>query len=97
MSGERSLPEIIWSCLATIFACTWVAAHPGVPLPSHDTEPKWYRFKKRAILVASAIFAPELMVLLAIVERLEAGKIVKEYNKLYDIGEEYQALSVIAN
>jgi hypothetical protein len=31
----RSLLSIIWSCITTIFLCTWVAVHPNVPEPVH--------------------------------------------------------------
>ena len=29
----RTIWNIIWSCLVTIFSCTWVAVHPNVPCP----------------------------------------------------------------
>ncbi|KAF7333066.1 hypothetical protein MVEN_02371200 [Mycena venus] len=29
----RKLFDIVWGCLATIFACTWVSVHPNVPPP----------------------------------------------------------------
>ncbi len=28
---RRTLLNIVWSCLATIFACTWLSVHPNVP------------------------------------------------------------------
>lgn len=32
--GEcRTIWDIIWSCLATIFVCIWVAIHPNIPRP----------------------------------------------------------------
>lgn len=94
---HRTLPEIIWSCLATIFACTWVAVHPSVPLPTHDSESTWHQLGRRAALMTSAIIAPEFMVLWAIGERLTAAKIVEEYNRLYDISEKHQAFSIIVS
>ena len=27
----RSLFDIVWSCISTVFICTWVAIHPNVP------------------------------------------------------------------
>ena len=29
----RTIWSIVWSCLVTIFSCTWVAVHPNVPSP----------------------------------------------------------------
>ena len=30
-SNQRSTWDIVWSCFATIFACSWVSVHPNVP------------------------------------------------------------------
>ncbi|KAG2070603.1 hypothetical protein BDR04DRAFT_1142728, partial [Suillus decipiens] len=30
-NNTRTLWEIIWSCAATLFACTWTAIHPNIP------------------------------------------------------------------
>ncbi|KAJ7219854.1 hypothetical protein C8J57DRAFT_1095103 [Mycena rebaudengoi] len=30
----RKLFDIVWGCLVTIFACTWVSVHPNVPPPN---------------------------------------------------------------
>ena len=29
----RTIWSIVWSCLVTIFSCTWVAVHPNIPCP----------------------------------------------------------------
>ena len=29
----RTIWNIVWSCLVTIFSCTWVAIHPNIPCP----------------------------------------------------------------
>jgi hypothetical protein len=55
----RKLFDIIWGCLATIFACTWLSVHPNVPPP--DQSPLallWGRLKMMLI----AVIAPEVMV-----------------------------------
>lgn len=33
LSQCRTIWNIIWSCLATIFACIWLSVHPNMPLP----------------------------------------------------------------
>ncbi|TDL22555.1 hypothetical protein BD410DRAFT_803347 [Rickenella mellea] len=32
-NDSRTTSDIIWSCLVTIFSCTWVAFHPNIPAP----------------------------------------------------------------
>ncbi|KAF9065796.1 hypothetical protein BDP27DRAFT_1297995 [Rhodocollybia butyracea] len=59
-SSTRTVPEIIWSCLTTIFACTWVAVHPNIP-SRHDSyrDLLWRRVK----ILAVALIAPEYIIL----------------------------------
>ncbi|KAF5310295.1 hypothetical protein D9619_010138 [Psilocybe cf. subviscida] len=61
-ADERSVSDILWSCLAVIFACTWVAVHPDIPKPSETT---WGGIRHRFWLMFCALIAPELMVLWA--------------------------------
>ncbi|KAJ7042258.1 hypothetical protein C8F04DRAFT_994027 [Mycena alexandri] len=51
--------DIIWGCLTTIFACTWVSLHPNVPPPDQSRLTLLWR-KLRMMLVA--VIAPELIV-----------------------------------
>ncbi|KAJ6554618.1 hypothetical protein B0H19DRAFT_910377, partial [Mycena capillaripes] len=55
----RKLFDIVWGCLATIFAATWVSVHPNVPPPNQSRLSLFWR-RLRMMLVA--IIAPELMV-----------------------------------
>ncbi|KAJ6533560.1 hypothetical protein B0H19DRAFT_1324296, partial [Mycena capillaripes] len=55
----RKLFDIIWGCLATIFAATWVSVHPNVPPPNQS----WLALLGRRLrMMLVAIIAPELMV-----------------------------------
>ncbi|KAJ7133315.1 hypothetical protein C8R44DRAFT_611749, partial [Mycena epipterygia] len=66
----RRLFDIIWGCLTTIFACTWVSVHPNVPPPDQSQLALlWHRLKMMLI----AVIAPELMVGFA-VRQLRAAK-----------------------
>ncbi len=89
--AHRSLYEIIWSCLLTIIACTWIALHPDVPRPtgshSEKTPSRWNQMKKRLKLTIYVVIAPELMILWAIWERLLAKRIVEDYNLFCEAGE----------
>ena len=37
----RTIWSIVWSCLVTIFSCTWVAVHPNVPCPKKREASGW--------------------------------------------------------
>jgi hypothetical protein len=58
----RKLFDIIWGCLATIFACTWVSVHPNVPAPNQS---RLALFWRRLKMMFITVIAPELMVGLA--------------------------------
>ncbi|KAJ7711184.1 hypothetical protein B0H16DRAFT_1745356 [Mycena metata] len=58
----RSLFDIVWGCLATIFACTWVALHQNVP----DPDLGWFSLLLRKIkMMLVTIIAPEVIVTFA--------------------------------
>ena len=53
----RKLSSLIWSCLTTVFLCTWVALHPDVP---KEYETRWVdRSKARVSLMLKMLLAPE--------------------------------------
>ncbi|KAJ6565564.1 hypothetical protein DFH09DRAFT_1473707, partial [Mycena vulgaris] len=55
----RRLFDIIWGCLTTIFACTWVSVHPNVPPPDQS----WLALLwQRLWMMLMAVIAPEVMV-----------------------------------
>ncbi|KAJ6565630.1 hypothetical protein DFH09DRAFT_1278646 [Mycena vulgaris] len=55
---SRRLCNIIWGCLTTIFACTWVSIHPNVPPPNQG----WLVLLRRRLgMMLVAVIAPELM------------------------------------
>jgi hypothetical protein len=76
--GQRTVNDIVISCLATIFACTWSAVHPNIPAV---TDSKWTRFKRRVTTTICALLAPEMMTFWAVRQRLSAKEIMDEYNK----------------
>ncbi|KAF9471587.1 hypothetical protein BDN70DRAFT_819822, partial [Pholiota conissans] len=56
--GQRTVNDIIISCFATIFACTWSAIHPNIPAPMDCW---WTRFKRQVTTMICALLAPELI------------------------------------
>ena len=58
-ADQRTLWDILWSCLATIIACSWVSVHPNIPAPN---ESSWRIFFRRLELMFWAVFAPEMII-----------------------------------
>ncbi|KAJ7706551.1 hypothetical protein B0H16DRAFT_1746909 [Mycena metata] len=73
----RTLFDIVWGCLATIFACTWVALHQNVPDPDLGHFALLMR-KLRMMLVT--IIAPEVIVGFAARQFVSARWISKEFD-----------------
>ena len=72
----RTLWNIIWSCLATIFACTWLAIHPNIAAP--DEGFTRVNLRRAKIMVVGSL-APELIILWAMRQWLVAHLLAKKY------------------
>ncbi|KXN90940.1 hypothetical protein AN958_03007 [Leucoagaricus sp. SymC.cos] len=81
-SRYRTVLQIVWSCLATIFACTWVALHPNVPSPRHAG---WTRLKRKVFMMFLGLIGLELVAIWAMRQRIGAAKHVEEYNKRFQV------------
>jgi len=79
VSDSRSILGILWSCLSTIFACTWVAVHPNIPGPK---EGDWAVFRRRLTIVLYILIAPELVITWAARQHLAAKEIAERYQQL---------------
>ena len=67
----RGTWSILWSCLATIFLCTWSAMHLDVP-ECHDS---WYLFFQKLRWMLVAIMAPELILYSTVLRLFNARKV----------------------
>jgi len=74
----RSIWGIIWSCLSTIFACTWIAVHPNIPAPK-DTQ--WAVLRRRMAIMVYALIIPEIIVLWAARQRHGARHYAKKHQR----------------
>lgn len=82
----RSQWDILWSCWATTFICTWVTAHPNIPIiwGSHQSLLSVWRF----YFAFLAIFAPEILVLWAF-KQFQGALVIKGIlNMRYGISDE---------
>ncbi|KAJ6573413.1 hypothetical protein DFH09DRAFT_1151777 [Mycena vulgaris] len=60
--SSRTFFDIVWGCLTTIFACTWISVHPNLPSPKQG----WGKLTCRRIgMMLMAVIAPELIVFFA--------------------------------
>ncbi|ETW84774.1 hypothetical protein HETIRDRAFT_473500 [Heterobasidion irregulare TC 32-1] len=72
----RTLWDIVTSCMATVFSCTWVAIHPNIPA----IDDKWWTISfRRAKLMVLALIAPELVILWAMRQWYVARDLAKRY------------------
>src|SRR5271170_2460999 len=83
----RTLLGIIWSCITTIFLCTWVAIHPNIPEPVDTRRMGFWRkwvhkimclFGDKAAMFICALLIPEYILAWAMRQHLMARRIVKE-------------------
>lgn len=76
--NTRSSWDILWSSLATIFACTWSLLHLNAPgLNDSDTKILLRRIKWFLV----AVLAPELIITMALAQFLEARRTVAGFSK----------------
>jgi hypothetical protein len=88
-SHTRTLWDIVWSCTATLFACTWTAIHPNIP---GMNEGRVIIFLRRLFIMILALIAPELMITWAAIQFLSARDAAKAFNVTSDT-EFHQACS----
>lgn len=76
--AERLLWNILWSCFATTFACTWVSVHPNIP---YFRESKSSTMCWRLYFTFLSLIAPEIMILWAFKQLQGALVIMSTVNK----------------
>ncbi|EPQ51374.1 hypothetical protein GLOTRDRAFT_133239 [Gloeophyllum trabeum ATCC 11539] len=77
--NTRSIWEIVYGCVLTVFACTWLAIHPNIP---DQREGKVLRFIRRAGLMIMALIAPELVVVWAARQWIVARRLAENFRGL---------------
>ncbi|KAF9008079.1 hypothetical protein BDQ17DRAFT_1237491, partial [Cyathus striatus] len=83
--NQRSILDIVWNCLGTLFLCTWVAVHPNIPDPDeNDTSILLRRLKMMywTTIANHCILAPELVFAYAVRQFIGARYIFNKYKAL---------------
>ncbi|PBK85593.1 hypothetical protein ARMGADRAFT_941875, partial [Armillaria gallica] len=62
IDDRRTVSNIVWSCLATMFASTWLAIHPNVPGRKITDKGVISRTVERAKIMGITVLAPEVIV-----------------------------------
>ncbi|KAF9442586.1 hypothetical protein P691DRAFT_779324 [Macrolepiota fuliginosa MF-IS2] len=83
LGPSRSTSQILWGCLATIFACTWTAIHPNLSGPKDSG---FQRLGRQIVTMYCMIIAPELVAIWAMRQRLAAERLKKEFNDRFNNG-----------
>ncbi|KIM28295.1 hypothetical protein M408DRAFT_145547 [Serendipita vermifera MAFF 305830] len=88
LNSQRSIWSIIWSCLSTIFLCTWVAVHPNVHFRPEKRSQGWLEkwlwdplhdfVTYKLVLFLWALLVPEYILAWAVRQYVKAGAISKE-------------------
>lgn len=81
----RTLWNIIWSCLITIFACIWVAIHPNITPPRAPPKNRLERLAgtrrglgERLAMALLSLLAPEFIFVWALRQWLHARSTVED-------------------
>ncbi|KIM24398.1 hypothetical protein M408DRAFT_75968 [Serendipita vermifera MAFF 305830] len=87
-NSQRSLANVVWSCLSTILLCTWVAVHPNVHFRAEKHNQGWFKkwlwdplheaFTYKLPLFLWALLVPEYILAWAVRQYLQAGVISKQ-------------------
>ncbi|KXN92866.1 hypothetical protein AN958_07063 [Leucoagaricus sp. SymC.cos] len=83
--SKRTVAQIYWTCIGTIFACTWAALHPNLPGPRDSS---FQQLRRRIVSMYIAIGAPELIVHWSLRQRVAAKRLKDEFNREFFNGEE---------
>ena len=75
---QRSVGNIIWSCLTTVFVCLWVVVHPNIPGPSDSM------FFTRLKIMGCMLIAPELVIVWAGRQWLAAREIATRHKGVFE-------------
>ncbi|KIM25440.1 hypothetical protein M408DRAFT_31933, partial [Serendipita vermifera MAFF 305830] len=86
----RTVWGVVWSCLSTIFLCTWVAVHPNVAFRPEKRDAGWFEtwirdrlhdfFTYKLLLFSWPLLVPEYILSWAVRQYVRADQIQKQGN-----------------
>jgi len=75
---SRPIYNILWSCLSTIFACTWITVHPNIPAPGDS---QWAVLGRRVAIMGYFLLTPESVIIWAARQYFGARYFTKKYER----------------
>jgi hypothetical protein len=78
-ANHRGTIDLLWSCLFTVFLCTWTVL--SLNLPSRD-DGFWVQMRRKTRWALIAIFGPEILVSFAIGQWSAARRSVAAFREL---------------
>ncbi|KIM25442.1 hypothetical protein M408DRAFT_74265, partial [Serendipita vermifera MAFF 305830] len=88
--ATRTVWGVVWSCLSTIFLCTWVAVHPNVAFRPEKRDAGWFEtwirdrlhdfFTYKLLLFSWPLLVPEYILSWAVRQYVRADQIQKQGN-----------------
>jgi len=75
---DRTVWSIVWSCLATLFACSWAAMHPNVP---RATDSEALILGRRLATMGYMLLAPEVVIAWAAMQHFSAKEILIKHQR----------------
>ncbi|KAJ6597641.1 hypothetical protein DFH09DRAFT_1023006 [Mycena vulgaris] len=78
-SCDRTALDVLYSCSATVFACTWASVHPNI---QHQERSSFRKGLSRVLLMILALLVPEIFVMWAARDWISARRIVKDTRNL---------------
>jgi len=75
----RSIYNILWSCLSTLFTCTWITVHPNIPAPGDSQS--WAVIRRRLAIMGYFLLTPEFVILWAARQYFDACYLTEKYEK----------------
>ena len=76
--GSRSIYGILWSCLSTMFACTWITVHLNIPAPGDS---QWAVLRRRLAIMGYFLLTPEFVIFWAARQHFVARYFTKKLEK----------------
>ena len=70
--------NILWSCLSTIFACSWIAVHPNIPAPGDS---RWAVLGRRVAIMGYILLTPEFVIFWGGRQHYAARNFLKKHEK----------------
>ncbi|KAF9008029.1 hypothetical protein BDQ17DRAFT_1237368, partial [Cyathus striatus] len=74
--NQRSMMDIVWGCMSTIFLCTWSSVHMNIPAPKEES---WKILWRRLNTIYWTLIAPELVLFFAMNQWFGARKLWRRY------------------